>query len=342
MFFRHEAGLREYRMRTRLLLAGLLGIVPVLAPAPAGAQTVAILHASTSNLPPGVEARVNGHDLRTPDINAGLRPDIDPEQRDQIRQLHLQRLVAATVIDQALEQHNLTVAPKDIDAAIADLRQNPPMLTCGCCGFSSLDDFLRANGMTEADLRLDVKRDLALAQLAQQAWTAKYPTPADEQAAVAHEGPQLAQKYRKAWQIFTNAPEVSPETPASASKSKEARAKLQKALDAIAAGKSFEDAARLYSEDASTARKGGFLGYVPIDLPLVGLIDSKRWPTLEPAKPHGPYRSWVGYHVVQIAPLTPADELELLKTTFQEKEQDRAWRQICQTANVQPPNLLDQ
>lgn len=287
----------------------------------------------------GILARVNGQTIDSRAVERGLREDLPSEIQPAARQERLQRLVDALLLDQALLARKVSLSESEVEQEFRRLQASPPMMTCGCCSFSTLDEYLRLNQMSPDDLRLEIRRNLALDKLIDQQWTQQHPEALTADKLSAATRKKVVAAYRKVYQIFTNAPLANDSDEPGKAREKQARTRIEQALAQIQAGGTFQEVARRLSEDKGSAAEGGLVGYLRTDRSLLGLVDQRRWPAMETRKAHGPLRSYAGYHLLWIEPLDDQDVLAVLKQEFAEQASGRIWQEICAKAKVEPESL---
>ena len=167
---------------------------------------IAILYATICAADaPTVAATVNGKPIYTAEVERNLPDAPEAVLKEQNRRERLQRLVNAAIIDQTLEARKVMVSAADVESELEQMRKTPPAQPCGCHSYGTLAEFLRLNGMTEDDLRLEIRRNQALDRMVEAQWVKLHPTEADRQKLVQEQRELIRGQYRKVWQIFTQA-----------------------------------------------------------------------------------------------------------------------------------------
>jgi peptidyl-prolyl cis-trans isomerase C len=188
------------------------------------AAAVQIYLGAATDGPPGVAATVNGQDITTDQVSKLALRVAGPSI--------LHRLIVNALVDQEAAKQNVHVAPAEIDAMVEQVREeNKPV---------SLEDALAQAHMTMDDLRAIQRIQIEAHKLIAEA------LPPFKMAHIRHI--LIAIRSRGA--------SVPPRTKA------QAVALVAAIQRALKAGRSFQNLAKLYSDDPSTRGNGGDLGVV--------------------------------------------------------------------------------
>jgi parvulin-like peptidyl-prolyl isomerase len=270
------------------------------APAAAGEHKVALI--------------INGEPVYEDDLTGGLPADTFQETIDEARLSRLDRLYRDIPLRQFLKAQNIEVAQKEVDDDIADLRKNPPAAGCPCCRYESLEQFMKLNYITPAELERMSRAQLGMRKFLDAEWQKAYPTAETRAALLKERRPDFEKKYTKAYHIFFNAfqdPDFKNNADAVTKKkqklAEEAWTRLQK-------GETFEAVAKAMSEDRVTGAQGGFLGFVPAT--IFGKEFADALVHLAPGTYSKPVQSTWGWHIIRREAMTDDDLLTILKDDF--------------------------
>jgi parvulin-like peptidyl-prolyl isomerase len=199
-----------------------------------------------------------GQDPSTAEGQASLARD-----RDWV----LDRMIEQVLIEQAAQEAGVTVTLEEVDANIASLKED--------IGDTAFQEWLANEGMTEAQMREKLHREMIATKMANQV-AADVPTRAEH----IHARHIVVATEAEAQQI---------------------RAQLQ-------AGADFATLAQSYSLDSSTRENGGDLGYFPRGVLTSPEVEEAAF-QLQPGQVSEVISSPLGYHVVQVLDRVPDQEI---------------------------------
>jgi peptidyl-prolyl cis-trans isomerase C len=238
-----------------LLVITTAGAAAAQAPAPAQAPTTA--KPVPAELP-DVLARVNGEPIAKADLEAQIQglearagSAMPADRRDEIVRRLLDDLIGYRLLVQESKARNIAVPDADIDSRVGEIRKQ----------FPSEDVFtqtLAERKMTVAQLRADMREDLAINKLIETEVEPKAAATAEQIDAFYKDNPaQFQQGERvKASHILIGVPEG-----ADAAAKAEARKKAEQVLAEVKKGGDFAALAKQHSTDPGSAVNGGDLGY---------------------------------------------------------------------------------
>ena len=137
----------------------------------------------------------------------------------------------------------------------------------------------------------------------------------------------------KAWQIFFNTFQ-QPGYNADPDKIiKAAAQKAQKAWDRLQRGEAFDAVAKSVSEDMTSNRKGGLLGF--IDRKSYGQEVEEALSHLKPDQYSKPVVSAWGCHIVKWEPMSDEDVVKFCESYFVDKQYKSIQSQIMKSAKIE-------
>jgi parvulin-like peptidyl-prolyl isomerase len=163
----------------------------------------------------------------------------------------LDSLIALELLYQESQARGVTVSDADVDAEIGRARAHFP-------DAHSFDTALKERGMTQADLRRDTRKTMAVNRLLEgSVWKDVHITPEQSRAFYEQHREDLKHPAQvRASHILIRVPEK-----ASAAERAAAQKRAAGLLDALKAGADFAELARQKSDDPASAPRGGDLGY---------------------------------------------------------------------------------
>ncbi|MFP4394654.1 MAG: peptidylprolyl isomerase [Anaerolineales bacterium] len=214
-----------------------------------------------------------GQDPSTAEGQASLARD---------REWVLDRLIEQILIEQAAQKAGVTVSQEEVDANITSLKEE--------IGDTAFQQWLEQEGLTEAQMREMLRREMIATKMANQVAT-EIPTRSD---------------HIHARHIVVATPEEA-----------------QQVLAQVQAGADFAKLAQSHSQDGSTRDNGGDLGYFPRGV-LTSLKVEEAAFQLQPGQVSEIISSSLGYHIIQVIDRTPDQEISPENMRL---IQDRAVRQ---------------
>lgn len=274
-------------MRKGLLVTA---IVVVVAAAGVGAWVLR----STARRATAVAATVNGEAILWSQVDAEIAraaaqfgidtksPDFE-KQRAEIGKAVLDQLIGSRLIMQEARRRNLVASDREVEEQVDAIRKRFPTE-------AEFDTALARNGFTLASLRDVLRVNVTQRRLADvvapgtvteeevrrhfEANRTRYDQPA--QIKVSHILFRIGEKEQEPL----------------------ARAKARIVTARLVEGATFEDLARQYSDDKSSAERGGDLGFVPKGT-LVKEFEDAAW-ALKPGQTSGPVRTQYGLHIIKV------------------------------------------
>ena len=243
--------------------------------------------------PPGVAAVVNGQ--RIP--------------MAQVQQLSLQlggadileRLINNMLVDQEAKRQNVTVTAAEVDAQLAQVRQQIARQPQG----GNLDALLVQSHETMANFKDSLRLRLEADKL------------------MSKKMPAIVAVHARHILVLTTAPPGNPSLKPHSDA--DAQKLIAKAQEELKSGKSWEEVCKKYSEDPSNKDKGGDLSIIatgqPYDPTFLNAALSLKKGQVTPT----PVKSMYGYHLIKVdstnADPTPADKPQLVAAVSAVRQQ---------------------
>jgi parvulin-like peptidyl-prolyl isomerase len=278
---------------------------------------------------------INGEPVYEDDLTASLPEDAFQETLDDARLSRLDRLYRDIPLLQFLKGENIEVSQQEIDADIADLRKNPPSAGCPCCRYESLEQYMKLNFMTPAELERMSRSQLGLRKYLDAEWQKAYPTAEARAALLKEKRPDFEKKYTKTYHIFFNEIQDPAFKSDAAGVSQRKRKLADEAWSRLQKGENFETVAKAMSEDKVSAAQGGFLGFVPKD--VFGKAFAETLAQLAPGTYSKPVESTWGYHIVRREAMTDDDLLTILQDDFMGKKAGELFDRLDNERKVEQP-----
>jgi len=257
---------------------------------------------------------INGEPVYEDDLSAGLPADAFQETLDDARLSRLDRLYRDIPIQQFMKTQGIEVTQKEIDDDIADLRKNPPSAGCPCCRYESLDQYMKLNYITPAELVRMSRTQIGLRKYLEAEWQKAYPTAEARAALLMEKRPDFDKQYTKAYHIFFNVIQ-DPDFKRDADATSRKKQKLaETAWNRLQRGEAFEAVAKSMSEDRVSGPQGGALGLIPKD--VFGKEFTDALARLTPGTYSKPIQSTWGWHIIRREEMTDDDLLSVLKDDF--------------------------
>jgi hypothetical protein len=277
-----------------------------------------------------IVARVNDEPIYESEISKGIPQNAFLEDAMVMRHNKLEHRISQLQLQQYLKAHKAeAISEVEVDKALDALRRNPPSLGCPCCRYSSLEQFLRANMLTMAEFREDVRDNGALDRYILNLWNQAYPTHESRAALIASQRIQTESQFTRAWQIFFN---TYQRLDAANVVKKQAQAKAEAAWQRLQKGESFADVAKSVSEDQMSRSAGGRLGCIFKD--AYGKDFAAMLTRLKPGEVSRPFESIYGFHIIKWEPIQDTDLLEISKRMFSERRAGEILEEAAKNTNV--------
>jgi peptidyl-prolyl cis-trans isomerase C len=253
---------------------------------------------------PDVIARVNGETVNRKDVEdyvqnlEGARGPIPADQRDRIYRGIIDQLVGYKLLSQEAKSRKVVVPDAEIDARIDAVKKQ----------FPSEDLFMQTlieRKLTLEQLKSDARRDLSIAKLIEGEIASRIALKPSQVEDFYKDNPdRFKQPERvRASHILIKVPEGADD----AAKA-EAKAKAQKILKDLKAGKDFAALAKQHSQDGSAAN-GGDLGFFEQGQ-MVGPFNDVAF-KLKPGETSDLVETQFGYHIIRVAEKQPARTVPL-------------------------------
>ncbi len=180
------------------------------------------------------------------------------QREKEARKEVVEVLVAEYLLDEQVKQLGIQVSDQEIDDHIALMasQQKPPM---------SVEEYvtvLKESGRPLKAVREELRRDLAWYQLYERQWAGKPDIPETEITEYynKHQADYRVPERVRASHIVIDPQKVAPGADAAQAKI-QARQRAEEILKQIREGADFQEMARVYSHEASSAANGGDVGY---------------------------------------------------------------------------------
>ena len=253
---------------------------------------------------------INGEAVYEDDLAGGLPADAFQETLDEARMTRLDRLYRTIPLEQFLKAQKIEVTQKEIDDDIADLRKNPPAAGCMCCRYESVEQYMKLNYITPAELERMSRTQLGIRKYLEAEW-------------------------QKAYHIFFNAfqdPEFKKDAEAVTKKKQKL---AEEAWNRLQKGEAFDAVAKAMSEDRVSSAQGGFLGYIPKD--VFGKEFAAALVSLTPGTYSKPVQSTWGWHIIRRETMTDDDLLSILKDDFMGRKAADLFDKLDNERKVEQP-----
>jgi len=284
---------------------------PATAPASAQATAPAAQQPQPAAKPvpaelPDVLARVNGETISKADFERAIQNveqraggPVPPDQRDRIYRGVLDQMVGYKLLTQETKARKVAVPDADIDARVAQLRQQFPTE-------DAFKQVLTQQHMTVEQLKSDARQDMAVEKLINDAIGAKVTVkPEDVEAFYKSNQDHFQQPERvHASHILIQVPKD-----ADAATKAQAKAKAEDLLKQARAGKDFAELARQNSQDPGSAPNGGDLGFFGKG-EMVGPFNDVAF-SQKPGTISDVVATDFGYHIIKVIEKQPAGVVAL-------------------------------
>jgi len=241
-----------------------LGILLLVLASPACQRTPSSAPSSSAASPSGIAARVNGKDIPHGDVEKYYQARVfDLEQKpagDSVNILKLELLndlITGELMSQKAQQLNLQPTEAEIDAEVQMLKGSIPE--------EQFRTSLQQRGLTEADLRRDLTRNLLTQKVVDHQISAKAQIAEPEIQSFYEVNKQtfLIQEPQYRVGVIAVAENPPPGAGNPASPGMAGSEKIRAAASRLQAGDDFGQVARQFSDDPQSAQMGGDLGYQP-------------------------------------------------------------------------------
>ena len=248
------------------------------------------------------------------------------ERRGRIQEVFrkvLDRVIEEKLIEQEAKKSGIKVTSKEIEGAVEDVKQKNKISQEG------LEKALAAEGLTLEAFKKDLERRILRTKFVIS--TVKVEQKAGEKELIEFFQNNVNQyrvneSYRPAHILFLILPEATPE------QIRGIRKKSQKVLEKIKEGADFAKMAMEYSEDTSTRKEGGDLGYFKKGELLPAL--EREAMKLQVGEVSDLIRTEIGFHILKLLDRKggeppPFEEIkEKVQVDYYEKEFEKAYQQF--------------
>jgi peptidyl-prolyl cis-trans isomerase SurA len=248
------------------------------------------------------------------------------ERRKRIQEIFrkvLDSLVEEKLIDQEAKKSGIKVSNKEVDAAVEEIRRK------NAVNQEQFEQLLAAEGLTPEAFKQEVEKSLLRTKLVNWALQVEYTVGERELRDFYQRNAdryRINESYRPSHILFTVPKEATPR------KIREIRKRCQEVLERIKNGEDFGELARLYSQDNSSAKDGGDLGYFKKGelLPIL----EKEASNLRIGEVSGIIRTDFGFHILKLLDRkggkpAPFEEIrEKIQADYHEKEMEKAFQQF--------------
>ena len=294
--------------------------------APTAASTAPQAEPAAKPVPavlPDVLARVNGETIGKTDLETAIKNmeqrngPVPTEQRDRVYRGVLDQLVAYKLLIQETKTRNVAIADADIDARVAQIRQQFP-------NEDTFNKLLEQQHLTLDKLKADARQDMAVTKLISDEIAPKVAVKPEDVQTFYTKNPQYFQQGERvhASHILIQAPKD-----ADAATKAKARAKADDLLKQARAGKDFAVLAKENSQDPGSAQNGGDLGFFSQGQ-MVKPFDDAAF-SQKPGTISEVVETDFGYHIIKVIEKQPAGvvPLEQAKDQIQQHLEDQARQQ---------------
>ena len=255
---------------------------------------------------PDVIARVNGESVSRKEFEDYVQNlegraggPIPAEQRDRIYRGLIDQLVGYKLLLQEAKARKLVVPDADVDAKIAEVKRQ----------FPSEDLFMQTlidRKLSLDQMKADARRDIAISKLIEGEIASKVALKPSQVEDFYKNNPEQFQQPEqvRASHILITVPEN-----ADATAKAQAKAKAQKVLNDVKAGKDFAALAREHSQDPGSKVNGGDLGFFAQGQ-MVGPFNDVAF-SLKPGATSDLVETQFGFHIIRVAERKPARTVPL-------------------------------
>jgi peptidyl-prolyl cis-trans isomerase SurA len=280
-----------------------------------------------------VVAIVNGEiitlsevERRSPPLKAAIGIEDRLERKERVYEIFqqvLEKLIEERLIDQEARKSGFKVSSKEVEGAVEDIKRR------NAINQEQLEKALAVEGLTFDAFKQEIEKKLVRTKLIN--FAIKVEPKAGEVELrdfyLKHSDRyRVNESYRPSHIMFLVPPEARPD------QIRKIRRRCQEVLDRIQKGEEFGQLARLYSEDPSSAKDGGDLGYFKRG-ELVPSLE-KEATRLQVGELSGVIRTDMGFHILKLLDRKggtppPFEEMrEKVQADYYEKEMEKALQQL--------------
>jgi peptidyl-prolyl cis-trans isomerase SurA len=248
------------------------------------------------------------------------------ERRQRVQEIFrkvLERLIDEKLIDQEAKKSGIKVPSKEIEGAIEEMKRRNGL------DQENFERFLTAEGLTLEGLKKEIEKQLLRTKVIN--WAVKVEPKAGEKELREFyqehiDRYRVNQSYRISHILFLVPKDASLE------RSREIRKKSLEVLERIRGGEDFGEMALLYSEDPSSRKDRGDMGYFKKGELLPAL--ERETVRLQVGEVSGLIRTEFGYHIIKLlnrkgGEPPPFEEVkEKVRADYYDREMEKAFQQF--------------
>jgi len=251
------------------------------------------------------------------------------EKRERVQEMCrkvLDRLIEEKLIDQEVKKSGIKVSSKEVEATVEEVKRRSAATQ------EDLEKALTADGLTLEAYKKEIEKSLLRQKFI--SWAVKVETKAGEKEFREFYEKNMSryrtkEAYRPGQILFVVPKGATPE------EIREIRKKCQKVLEKIKGGQDFGEMALLYSEDASSSKERGDLGYFNKG-ELLPVFEREAL-RLKVGEVSDVIRTEFGFHIIKlidrkgIEPLPYEEVKERVKADYHNQEMEKAFKQYLST-----------
>ena len=251
------------------------------------------------------------------------------EKRERIQEICrkiLERLIEEKLIDQEVRKSGIKVSGKEVEATVEEVKRRSAATQ------EDLEKALTADGLTLEAYKKEIEKSLLRQKFI--SWAVKVETKAGEKEFREFYEKNMSryrtkEAYRPGQILFVVPKGATPE------EIREIRKKCQKVLEKIKGGQDFGEMALLYSEDASSSKERGDLGYFNKG-ELLPVFEREAL-RLKVGEVSDVIRTEFGFHIIKlidrkgIEPLPYEEVKERVKADYFDRQMEKAFQQYLST-----------
>jgi peptidyl-prolyl cis-trans isomerase C len=252
-------------------------------------------------------ARVNGVEISQEEFNSEIniymqrhrRPEsqLSEEQMAELRSQILESIIERELLYQKSVMSGIAVESAEVEAQLETIKKR-------FVNEAGFDKALEQMGMTEAEVKKEIERGIAIRKLIDREVAASIVVADEESRAFYRQNPDL---FKQPEQIRASHILVKADPKASDAEKARARQKIESVQNKIAQGDDFADLAREYSEGPSSVR-GGDLGYFQRGQMVKAFEDTAFGLKINEVSPivETPF----GYHIIKLFDRKPEKKMD--------------------------------
>jgi foldase protein PrsA len=242
--------------------------------------------------------------------------------------MKLERFISSRLLRQFLKEKHVETNEAEVDAELERLRKNPPF-TVRPVLQQPLEKSLEQNYYTMDEYRQEIWNNQGLKQYVDSQWKKAYPDKAALEALVQQKRAGVKQEYFKTWHIlFVHAGQEG-----------EAENNAKATCQRLEKGEDFAKLAKELSKDKSSAKDGGYIGYISQEESPFGADATAALAALKPGGYSQPLASPWGWHIFKRETLSDEDVIAIIKESFVNDKEGEVFAAINKSAKIEyfPP-----